>query len=156
MKIYVDGSCSKNGYFPNTGGFGVVVVDDDDNLITTYREQENNTTNNRQEIKAIIYALRHYGVKPGQSPPEVYSDSNLCVQTFNIWMYNWERNGWIKSSDNKPPENLDLIKEYYNLIQEGYRINLIKIKGHYGHKWNEMADRLAVMRDEGENNETFI
>ena len=49
-------------------------------------------------------------------------------------MYNWERNGWIKSSDNKPPENLDLIKEYYNLIQEGYRINLIKIKGHYGHK----------------------
>jgi ribonuclease HI len=75
--------------------------------------------------------------------PIVYSDSNYCVQTFNEWMFNWARNGWIKS-DKKVPENLDLIQAYYDWYQKGYRIDLRKIKGHAGHKWNEMADDLAT------------
>jgi ribonuclease HI len=75
--------------------------------------------------------------------PIVYSDSNYCVQTFNDWMFNWARNGWIKS-DKKVPENLDLIQAYYDWYQKGYRIELRKIKGHAGHQWNEMADGLAT------------
>ena len=77
--------------------------------------------------------------------PIVYSDSNYCVQTFNDWMFSWERKGWIKS-DKKVPENLDLIQAYYDWYQKGYRIDLRKIKGHVGHKWNEMADDLATGR----------
>ena len=75
--------------------------------------------------------------------PIVYSDSNYCVQTFNDWMFTWERKGWIKS-DKKVPENLDLIQAYFDWYQKGYRIDLRKIKGHSGHYWNEMADSLAT------------
>jgi ribonuclease HI len=49
----------------------------------------------------------------------------------------------LVKSDKKQPENLDLIQAYYDWYQKGYRIDLRKIKGHAGQKWNEMADKLA-------------
>ena len=89
--------------------------------------------------------MLNFGVKCDDwgQPPIVYSDSAYCVNTFNEWMFNWARNGWIKS-DKKTPENLDLIQAYYDWYKEGYRIDLRKIKGHNGHKWNELADQLAT------------
>ena len=140
MKIYTDGSAHPN---PGPGGFGVVVVDDNDNLIDCYSKQTNETTNNREEIKAILYSLIVYGRGHDEwTAPIVYSDSNYCVQTFTDWMYRWQRNGWVKS-DNKIPENLDLIQAYFDCEKEG-TITLMKIKGHAGHKWNELADKLAT------------
>lgn len=58
-------------------------------------------------------------------------------------MFNWERNGWLKS-DNKEPENLDLIKPFFEFLQKGYQIELKKVKGHANNKWNELADQLAT------------
>jgi ribonuclease HI len=63
-------------------------------------------------------------------------------------MFGWAAKGWIKS-DNKTPENLDLIQTYFELWQMGYRIDLRKCRGHAGDKWNEMADKLAVAAKEG-------
>ena len=147
MTIYTDGSCLGNGKTINSGGFGVVVLDKDENLLYTYNKLSENTTNNREEIKAILYAFLNYGININNTEfaqiPVVYSDSNYCVQTFNDWMFRWANNNWIKS-DKKKPENLDLIIEYYNLYQKGYRIDLRKIKGHAGHEWNELADQLAT------------
>ena len=145
MIIYTDGSAHPN---PGPGGFGVVVLDNNENLLYTYSKQSADTTNNREELKAILYTFFNHGVKINDwnmNVPIVYSDSNYCVQTFNEWMFNWARNGWIKS-DKKVPENLDLIQAYYDWYQKGYRIDLRKIKGHAGHQWNEMADDLATGR----------
>ena len=155
ITIYTDGSCLANGKEINEGGFGVVVVDENENLLYTYKKRNKNTTNNREELRAILYSFLNYGVKVDNmwtGPnniyiPIVYSDSAYCVNTFNSWMFNWARNGWIKS-DNKVPENLDLIQAYYDWYQKGYRIELRKIKGHAGHKWNELADKLATDREE--------
>ena len=140
FEIYTDGSCKGNGKNSNVGGFGVVVTKDGE-VITTYSKRSENTTNNREEIRAILYTMLLYGSK--NNPPIVYSDSAYCVNTFNDWMFRWAKNNWIKS-DKKTPENLDLIKEYYNWYQKGYRIDLKKIKGHIGNKYNEMADKLAT------------
>mgnify|MGYP006375223711 CR=1 FL=1 len=41
------------------------------------------------------------------------------------------------------PENMDLLQEFMELYDSGLRIDLRKIKGHAGHKYNEMADKLA-------------
>ena len=149
MVIYTDGSCLANGKAVNSGGFGVVVLDNDENLVYTYSKRSENTTNNREELKAILYSMLNHGVNNNKyefsqiEPPIVYSDSAYCVNTFNEWMFNWARNGWTKS-DKKTPENLDLIQAYYDWYQKGYRIDLRKVKGHAGHKWNEMADGLAT------------
>ena len=138
MKIYTDGSSLGN---PGPGGFGIVVLDDKENLITTYSKMsENDTTNNEQELLAILYAAVVYGKE--QPSPQVYSDSAYAINTLTKWMYKWKDQNWLKS-DNKPPKNLDIIKFYYNLIQNGFNIDLIKIKGHANNKWNDLADKLA-------------
>ena len=151
MVIYTDGSCLGNGKSVNSGGFGVVVLDNDEKLLYNHSKRSENTTNNREELKAILYSFLNYGVNINNpllgfnnyDIPIVYSDSNYCVQTFNEWMFNWARNGWVKS-DKKIPENLDLIQAYYDWYQKGYRIDLRKVKGHAGNKWNEIADNLAT------------
>ena len=150
MIIYTDGSAHPN---PGPGGFGVIVLDNNEKLLYNYSKQfkNNKVTNNEMELKAILYSFLNYGVNINNpllgfnnyDIPIVYSDSNYCVQTFNEWMFNWARNGWIKS-DKKIPENLDLIQAYYDWYQKGYRIDLRKVKGHAGNKWNEIADQLAT------------
>ena len=149
MVIYTDGSCTGNGKAVNSGGFGVIVVDNNENLLFNYNKRCENTTNNREELKAILYSFLQYGINIynednfNKEIPIVYSDSNYCVQTFNEWMFAWVNKGWIKS-DKQTPENLDLIKAYYDWYQKGYRIDLRKVKGHAGNKWNEVADQLAT------------
>ena len=145
MTFYTDGSCTNNGKTNAKGGYGVVGVDDEGKVQFVRARSETGTTNNRQELKAILYVMLNYGVKCDEwgQPPIVYSDSAYCVNTFNEWMFNWARKGWIKS-DKQVPENLDLIQAYYDWYKEGYRIDLRKIKAHAGHEWNELADQLAT------------
>lgn len=146
MIIYTDGACSGNGSANAVGGFGVIVLDDNENLITTHHEQVANTTNNRMELSAILWTMIKYGKET--PTPIVYSDSAYCINTLNNWMFSWASRGWLKS-DNKEPENLDLIQAYYKLYNRGYRIDLRKCRGHAGDHWNEQADKLAVAAKEG-------
>lgn len=141
MIIYTDGACSGNGLEDAVGGYGIVVLDDNEQLIETYNHRTVGTTNNREELKAILYCLIKYGKQ--KTTPLVYSDSAYAVNTYNTWMWGWASKGWTKS-DNKEIKNLDLIQTYYNLCQQGYKIDLQKCRGHAGNKWNEMADQLAV------------
>ena len=138
MICYTDGSCQGN---PGPGGFGVVVLDDNENLITTYSEQYDYTTNNKMELSAILWAFLKYGSK--DKILTVYSDSAYCVNTLTNWVFSWEKNNW-KKSDNKTPENLDLIKPFFKHLQNGFFFFFLKIKGHAGDKWNELADQLAT------------
>ena len=144
MTFYTDGSAHPN---PGPGGYGIVGIEDEKVTFVRSQQYKDPVTNNEMELKAILYVMLNFGVKCDDwgQPPIVYSDSAYCVNTFNEWMFNWARKGWIKS-DKKIPENLDLIQAYYNWYQKGYRIDLRKIKGHVGHKWNEMADDLATGR----------
>mgnify|MGYP002865856990 CR=1 FL=1 len=145
MKIYCDGSANPN---PGPGGFGVIALDKSENLVYhIYRESSENTTNNREELKAILYCLEHFGVitEDEFDLPIVYSDSAYAINTYTDWMFSWARNDWRKS-DGQKAENLDLIQKYYDLYNEGYRISLVKVRGHSNNKWNEFADALAGNR----------
>jgi ribonuclease HI len=136
---YVDGSCSNNGNFPNEGGFSVVKVDPSTGeVVDHYAKRSVNTTNNREELKAILWVMLNHG----HENPIVYSDSAYSVNTYTTWMFGWARRGWLKA-DKKPPENLDLIKVYYEFYEKGYRLQLKHCKGHAGNMYNELADRLA-------------
>ena len=135
FEIWVDGSCRMN---PGPGGWGAVVTRDD-KVINAFAARENQTTNNRMEMSAILWALAAYG----DLNPVVYSDSAYAVNTFNTWMWNWKKNGWVRPKGN-PVENLDLVQKYDNLVSKGYKIKLRKVAGHAGVKWNEIADALAT------------
>lgn len=143
MIAYVDGSCLKNGSTNSSGGFGVVVLDDNEQLVECHQKFCEGTTNNQEELKAILYVLLKYGYV--WENLVVYSDSSYCVNSLTDWIFKWARNGWLKS-DNQPPENLHLMKTFYDLFQRGYKMDLRKVKGHVGVKWNEIADGLATGR----------
>lgn len=137
MKIYTDGSAHPN---PGPGGFGVVVVDDSEEYVyEIYSQDCKNTTNNREELKAILWALYNYSTPIDKQQNIVYSDSAYSINTLNNWMYSWESRGWIKG-DGKIPENLDLIKAYFDWENKGHFIQLEKVRGHNGIYFNEIAD----------------
>ena len=137
MVFYTDGSAHPN---PGPGGFGVVTVDPKGEVIETYAKHCDNTTNNAEEMKSILYAA--YRARLAGESAVIYSDSAYAINTFTNWMYSWERNNWTKS-DGKVPENLDLVKAFFDLSKT-MDINFIKVKGHKGNKYNELADKLAT------------
>lgn len=149
MIFYVDGACSGNGYLEYAaGGFGVVGLINNIGVYY-YSEGCEKTTNNREELKAILFVMKRFGVKektfeqvPEEYYPIVYSDSAYSVNVFNEWMFHWADHAW-KKSDGKTPENLDIIDEYFKLYHQGYRIDLRYVKGHAGNYWNELVDRMA-------------
>jgi ribonuclease HI len=72
----------------------------------------------------------------------IYSDSQLCVNTVNIWAAAWERRGWRRKEG--PIKNLDLVRELYALAGEHAGVRLQWIRAHDGSRWNEYVDALAT------------
>ena len=143
---YTDGACSGNGNPDAAGGWAAICVDEEtDKVLQFHVGKEIGTTNNRMEMQAIICALK-MSAENTDHLLIIKSDSAYAVNTFNSWMYNWANNGWIKS-DKKIPENLDLVKEFYNFVMDNQiHFDLQKVKGHSKSKWNNYADGLATGR----------
>lgn len=137
MIFYTDGSATPN---PGPGGFGVVTTNSKNEVVDTYYKGQEHTTNNEQEMKAILYAACT-AAKQGE-PALIYSDSSYAINTFSSWMYNWAKNGWVKS-DGKIPENLEIVKAFYEIAQK-IDVTFVKVKGHSGNPFNELADQLAT------------
>jgi len=135
LTIYTDGACSGN---PGPGGWGAVLL---------YKDQvkeifggERNTTNQRMELKAAIEALKALKVRGWKV--SLYSDSAYLVNAFQQnWLSNWQKNGW-KNSKKEPVANQDLWQELL-LLMEKNQIQILKVKGHTGDRWNERCDELA-------------
>jgi ribonuclease HI len=132
--VFTDGSASPN---PGPGGWAAVYVVDDE-VIDQRTGSEAHTTNNRMELVALLRGLEM--VPPG-TPATLYSDSNLAVQTLNEWASGWERRGWRRRTG--PVENLDLVRPLFEAVRSRPEIEVRWIKAHAGHRWNELADRLA-------------
>ncbi|MCG7488619.1 ribonuclease HI [Vibrio sp. Of14-4] len=133
VEIFTDGSCLGN---PGPGGYGIVL---------RYKQVEKTlsqgftlTTNNRMEMMATIVALQSL-----KEPCQVIltTDSQYVRQGITQWIHNWKKRGW-KTSDKKPVKNADL---WQALDKETARhdIDWRWVKGHAGHRENEMCDELA-------------
>lgn len=134
--IFTDGGARGN---PGRGGWGFVYVVDDQ-IITESFGGEDYTTNNRMELTAIIQALLWVKKnKPGTV--DLFTDSKLCEQTYNVWMKGWKNKNWHRKSG--PIANLDLVKQLDELKQELPEVSIHWLKAHVGIRWNEYADRLA-------------
>ncbi|MCB0339165.1 MAG: ribonuclease HI, partial [Bdellovibrionales bacterium] len=132
--VFTDGACHGN---PGPGGWGMVWVRE--GKVEQQRHgHDPDTTNNRMELTALIEA---YKVLPKDVSESIYTDSNLCVQTINLWAKGWEKNGWRRKSG--PIANLELVKELYALALSHPKVKLQWIKAHDGSLWNEYADSLA-------------
>ncbi|TXZ06624.1 ribonuclease HI [Vibrio mimicus] len=133
VEIFTDGSCLGN---PGPGGYGVVMryKQVEKTLARGYRL----TTNNRMEMLAAVVALQTL-----KEPCRVIltTDSQYVRQGITQWIHNWKLRGW-KTADKKPVKNADL---WQALDRETARhqVEWRWVKGHAGHRENEMCDELA-------------
>ena len=134
--VFTDGASEGN---PGPGGWGAVLAVDDQMVAQDYGS-EGHTTNNRMELRAMIAGLE---MIPGETPTNVYTDSQLVVNIITKWAEDWKAKGWKKKSPG-PIANLELVQEAYQLARERPLANIQWIKAHSGNRWNEYADALAT------------
>lgn len=135
--VFTDGSAEPN---PGPGGWGAVYVVDNE-IRGEESGHETFTTNNRMELMGLLAAFR---LVPDGVAMTVYSDSELCVKTFNDWAKNWEAQGWTRGKKKEAIKNLELVQEVYMILARRPEITLKWIKAHAGNRWNEYADALAT------------
>ncbi len=133
VEIFTDGACRGN---PGPGGWGVLL---------RYRGRERrlyggepDTTNNRMELRAAIEGLRAL-----KEPCEVSltTDSEYVRNGINSWMDNWKKRDW-RTAGRKPVKNRDLWQALDEQNQR-HRVEWHWVRGHTGHRENEIADQLA-------------
>lgn len=142
IRIFTDGACSEN---PGPGGWAAVF--NLANECKIFQGCEANTTNNRMELKAIIESFKRIAEAKKCSHFELYSDSAYVVNSINNgWIEKWQKNNW-RTTKGGDVKNRDLWEELVALQNEvkskGITVAIIKIKGHVGNTFNELADRVA-------------
>ena len=147
IKIYTDGACSGN---PGKGGYGTILVAEDDNGKIHKKELTQGfkvTTNNRMELLAAIVGLEALK-KP--CDVELTSDSKYLVDAFNQkWIDGSIKKGWV-GANKQPVQNQDLWKRLLEAKKE-HNVKFIWIKGHNGHEYNELCDKMAVQSSNSDN-----
>jgi ribonuclease HI len=126
--LYSDGSSLGN---PGPGGYGGILRFKDKEKI--FSGGEAHTTNNRMELRGVIEGLK---LLKEPCRVDVYSDSSYVVNAINEWL-----KGWI-AKDFKKVKNDDLWREYIE-IAKPHTVKGHWVKGHDGHKENEICDQLA-------------
>ncbi len=147
VEMYTDGACSGN---PGAGGYGTILRYKDS--AGNYHEKELTagyklTTNNRMELLAVIVGLEALK-KPCRV--KITSDSKYFIDAFEQkWIDSWQKNNW-KTASKKPVKNVDLWQRLLAVMKQ-HEVELIWVKGHNGHEFNERCDKLAVNSSQSDN-----
>jgi ribonuclease HI len=133
VEIFTDGACRGN---PGPGGWGALLRYGD--LEKKLYGGSLDTTNNRMELMAAIEALSAL-----KKPCRVVltTDSEYVRQGITTWLSNWKQKGW-KTSAKKPVKNIDLWQQLDQQVAR-HEVQWHWVKGHSGHRENEIADQLA-------------
>lgn len=133
IEIFTDGACRGN---PGPGGWGALLRFRDIERELYGGELE--TTNNRMELQAAIEAL-----KALKEPCRVVltTDSVYVKNGITTWLHSWKQKGW-KTAGKKPVKNVDLWQALDEQNQR-HEVDWQWVKGHSGHRENEIADQLA-------------
>ncbi|MBQ0721144.1 MAG: ribonuclease HI [Gammaproteobacteria bacterium] len=133
VEIFTDGACRGN---PGPGGWGVLLRYN--GTEKSLYGAEAHTTNNRMELLAAIRGLEAVSET---CHIDLTSDSQYVRKGITEWLQGWKAKGW-KTAAKKPVKNKDL----WQLLDEQaqrHHVNWHWVKGHSGHRENEIADDLA-------------
>lgn len=134
VEIYTDGACKGN---PGRGGWGVLLRYK--GIEKILYGGETLTTNNRMELTAVIQGLM--ALNRSGCEVTVISDSKYVLTGITEWLPNWKKRNW-KTAAKKPVLNDDLWRKLDELAAQ-HKIKWEWVKGHSGHRENELADELA-------------
>ncbi|MBL4827521.1 MAG: ribonuclease HI [Spongiibacteraceae bacterium] len=133
IEMFTDGACRGN---PGPGGWGVLLRHEEKEK--TLHGGDKQTTNNRMELMAAIEGLKALTQRCNVT---LTTDSQYVRKGITEWLTNWKARGW-KTAAKKPVKNVDL---WQALDAETVKhdIRWLWVKGHSGHRENELADELA-------------
>jgi ribonuclease HI len=132
VKIYTDGACEPN---PGPGGWAALLRSGPHEKTLT--GSEDHTTNNRMELTAALQALE---ALKGPSRVDLYTDSEYLRRGITEWLPAWRRRGWRRKGG--ALKNVDLWQALDYALQR-HQVTWHWVRGHAGHRENEMVDRLA-------------
>lgn len=133
IEIFTDGACRGN---PGPGGWGALIRHN--GVERELFGGDADTTNNRMELMAAIEALK--ALKESCSAT-VTTDSVYVKNGITQWITSWKQRNW-KTAAKKPVKNVDLWQALDEQNQR-HEIDWQWVKGHSGHRENELADQLA-------------
>jgi ribonuclease HI len=133
IEIFTDGGCWGN---PGPGGWGALIRCGAHEK--SFSGSEAYTTNNRMEMTAAIASLSQlkYPCKV-----RITTDSQYLRDGITDWIKGWKKNGW-KTKEKTLVKNIDLWKKLDELLAN-HQVEWSWVKGHAGHRENELADQLA-------------
>lgn len=128
VTLFCDGSSLGN---PGSGGWcGILRYKDKEKIL---KGGKANVTNNQMELSAVIESL-----KVLKEPCEVLivSDSSYVLKGISEWLPSWIAKNF------KGVKNPKLWQEYLE-VSKIHKIKVEWVRGHSGHKENEMCDKIA-------------
>ena len=133
VEIFTDGACRGN---PGPGGWGVLLRFQEKEKTLYGGELE--TTNNRMELTAVIIGLESLS-----EPCNVIltTDSKYVMNGITDWIEGWKKRQW-KTAAKRPVKNEGLWRRL-DTVRNQHQIDWRWVKGHSGHRENELADALA-------------
>lgn len=139
LRVFTDGACSGN---PGPMGLGCVIVDDATNqIVLQAAEPAGHGTNQVAEILASAMGLNllaDHLVATTDRPSEAHSETIVVMTDSNYVVMTMEQ-GWRRKANQEHWSKLDAA-----MLRLGNRVGFRHIRGHSGHRFNEMADQLAV------------
>lgn len=137
LTFYTDGSSLGN---PGPGAWAWAMISNNEVVMQNVGGALD-VTNNRMEAYAFVDVIKYvtdnnyhnnYNIK-------IVSDSKICVDTLNSWLWGWGRKGIIQSK-----KNPDLWQWVYDVVvSTGIEIKAEWVKAHNGDRFNEVVDKLA-------------
>ena len=142
INIYTDGSALKN---PNGPGGWAAIICFTDGRQLRLSGAEPDTTNNRMEMTAALRGLE--AVRPivnaTSAKVVLHTDSQYVQLGMSQWVRGWLASGWVTSTG-KEVSNIDLWQRLV-AAASGMKVEWKWVRGHVGHRENEVADQMAGM-----------
>lgn len=138
VDLWVDGSSIKQIQDKNKfhGGSGCVLIYNGKEKHISYPIEGG--TNNIAELLAPCLGLEALKEK---CDVRIMTDSAYTMNCITKWVKGWVRRGW-KTSSGEPVKNKEYIQRLYKACSM-HDIEWVKVKGHSGIYYNDLADELA-------------
>lgn len=165
IKVFTDGSSSRNGKENCLSGCGIYIVNTDERLSLTSQEASEKCgvkleghSNNVGELLGILVAMVH--IQDKSVDLLIHTDSMYCLNSITIWCQSWMKNNWV-TAGGTPVKNKEIIRK---ILQEKGKFRNVFFKHVRGHKkepedktseeyelWygNDVSDQLATLSVHG-------
>ena len=134
VEIFTDGACSG---IPGPGGWGALLRFNGTEKAISGADAD--TTNNRMEMMAAISALE---LLKRPCKVDLTTDSSYVKDGITKWIVGWKKRGW-KTAGKQPVKNVELWQRLDEAVKP-HQVQWHWVKGHSGHRENEIADALAT------------